>query len=48
MIMRTVLYFQESYSDGTDGNNSCDVQWLQIPHILGLLKHPFLYISTVL
>ena len=24
---KTVTYFQESYSNGTDGNNGCDVQW---------------------
>ena len=23
----TVLYFQESHSNGTNGNNDCDVQW---------------------
>ena len=24
---KTVSYIQESHSDGTDGNNGCDVQW---------------------
>ena len=24
---KTVPYFQESYSNGTDGNNGCNVQW---------------------
>ena len=26
-ITKQVSYFQESYSDDTDGNNGCGVQW---------------------
>ena len=25
--LKTVSYFQESHSDGADGNDGCDVQW---------------------